>query len=176
MPHAYIAIGSNIHPEDNVHRALLLLARRVRITGISTFYRTAPLGNPGQQAFYNGVVAVETDIPPEALKYQVLRKIEEESGRRRTADKYAPRTIDLDLLLYDDLLLNTETLILPDPDIAARPFLAIPLCELDPARVLPGAGKTLREIAAALPDQEMEPLTAFTAALREDIRHEYYQG
>jgi len=84
------------------------------------------------------VVEIETNFSPEELKYKVLRKIEKDLGRRRSRDKYASRTIDLDLILYDELIVKGDNFTLPDPQIAKRPYLAIPLYELNPALVLPG--------------------------------------
>jgi hypothetical protein len=77
-------------------------------------------------------VAIETNQPPVAVKVTVLRRIEETLGRVRSEDKFAPRTIDLDLLLYDDVAMSSDMLVLPDPDLACRPFLAIPVFELEP--------------------------------------------
>ena len=171
MPRAFISVGSNIEPERNVRRALRLLARAVRITGVSTFYRTAPLGRPEQEDFYNGVVEVETDIAPAELKRSVLRPVEEQLGRQRSADKYAARTIDLDVLLYDELVIDTEGLTIPDPDIAERAFLAIPLHELAPDLVLPDSGRPIRDIAAAFADHGMAPLAEYTQMLRESATH-----
>jgi len=166
---AFIGIGSNINPEQNVRRALRLLAKRVRVTGVSTVYRTAALGRPGDPSFYNCVVEVETQIPPEDLKRKVLRRIEAELGRSRTDDKYAPRTIDLDVLLYNDVVMNQGGLVLPDPEIAKRPFLAIPLHELRPALTLPDTGGRVADIAAAFAGHDMQPLPQYTALLRRDI-------
>src|SRR3990170_4754101 len=115
MPRAFVAVGSNIDPETNVRRALLLLAREVRLLGISTFYQTKPIDRPDQPPFYNGVIEIETELPPGELKHSLLRRIERELGRVRTEDKHAPRAIDLDLLLYDDVTLEEEGLRLPDP-------------------------------------------------------------
>ena len=168
MPRAFIGVGSNIEPEANIRAALGLLRKRARVTRASTFYRTDPIGRPEQPAFRNGVFEVETSLPPAELK-QVLRDIEAQLYRRRTSDKYAPRTIDLDLLLYDDLAIADEGLTLPDPDIERRAFLAIPLCELAPDGVLPGSGRPLCEVAARFTDYGLQPLEAYTRELRDEI-------
>jgi 2-amino-4-hydroxy-6-hydroxymethyldihydropteridine diphosphokinase len=169
LARAFIGVGSNINPQDNARRALRLLAAQVRVIGISTVYRTAALGRPDDPGFYNCVVEVETQMPPQDLKRRVLRRIEAELGRRRTADKYAPRTIDLDVLLYDEVVMNEGGLVLPDPDIAKRPFLAIPLHELAPALTLPDTGRRVADIAAAFAGHRMQPLPQYTALLRRDI-------
>ena len=118
---------------------------------------------------------IETDLAPRELKFQVLRRIESELGRTRGSDKFAARTIDLDLILYDELVMTTEDLTLPDPDILRRPFLAIPLHELAPGLVLPGSGLRISETAAALPRTRMKPLEDYTERLRKEILHERKQ-
>lgn len=169
MARVYIGVGANINPRENVREALRQLKHAVRIVGISTFYRTAPLGRPEQPPFINGVIAVETELPPLVLKSSVLRRIEEALGRQRRTDKYAARPIDLDMLVYDALVQVTEELVLPDPDITQRAFLAIPLCELAPELVLPDTGRCIREIAASFAVHTMEPLMAYTEELRKEI-------
>jgi 2-amino-4-hydroxy-6-hydroxymethyldihydropteridine diphosphokinase len=164
---AFVSVASNVEPERNVREALSRLATAVRIRAISSFYRSEPIGPPGQPPFVNGVVQVETDLEPRKLKFDVLRRIEAELGRVRTRDKYAPRTMDLDLLVYEDVITTQPGLTLPDPDIIARPFLAVALCELAPGMALPGDGRTMGEIAAAMPRTGMEPLADYTESLRE---------
>ena len=169
---AYIGVGSNIDAEANIRHALALLVGQVELTGLSTFYRTAPIGRSGQPAFINGVAAIRTQLAPRDVKFTLLRGIEQELGRVRGEDKYAPRPIDLDLLLYDELVHAEEGLLLPDPEIVRRPFLAIPLCELDAGLCLPGCGIALAELAATLPRAGMEPLPALTLLLRKEFSHE----
>jgi 2-amino-4-hydroxy-6-hydroxymethyldihydropteridine diphosphokinase len=164
----FVGVGSNIEPEENVRRALGLLAREVRVRAVSTFYRTPAIGDSGGPPFLDGVVEVSTTLPPRALKLDVLRRIEAQLGRRRGADRYAPRTIDLDLLLYGDRV-ETDGLVLPDPDIAARPFLALALFELAPALVLPGGGRALRDVVAGFVDARMEPLGPLSESLRREL-------
>jgi len=158
MAQAFVAVGSNINPEVNVRAAVRLLAERVQIAAVSTVYRTEPEGPPGQPSFYNCVIEVTTDIPAHEFKFKVLRAIESELGRQRTSDKYAPRPIDLDLILYDDLVLNADGLVLPDPDIRNRPFLAVPLAELAPGLTLPGTNVRIAELATALRTDKMQPV------------------
>jgi 2-amino-4-hydroxy-6-hydroxymethyldihydropteridine diphosphokinase len=165
MARAYVAAGSNINPAENIALALRLLSKRTVITGISTVYRTAALGRPDQPDYYNCVIGVETEMPPGEFKRVVLRRIEAELGRNRTGDTHAPRMIDLDLIVYDNLTLKTAELTLPDPEIAARPFLSIPLRELDPGLLLMGMGR-VDEVAPKLPQAGMEPLPEYTARLR----------
>ncbi|MBN1459414.1 MAG: 2-amino-4-hydroxy-6-hydroxymethyldihydropteridine diphosphokinase [Armatimonadetes bacterium] len=168
MARAFVAVGSNIEPEENVEKGLTKLAAQVHVRGLSTFYRTAPLGRPEQDPFLNGVVEIETDLSPRELK-TVLREIETECGRVRTHDKYAARTLDLDVIVYDELTVCEEGLILPDPEIPARPFLAVPLAELAPQLVLAGDGHSMSELAEGHARHQMEPLTAYTKRLRETV-------
>lgn len=156
MARAYIGMGSNIQPQANIRRAMALLAREVRVTAVSTFYKSEAIGEKPQPAFVNGVVAIDTQLPPLELKYSVLRRIESELGRRRSADKFAPRTIDLDLLLYDGLVVATPELTLPDPHLTQRACIAVPLAELAPQLRLPGSGEAVAELARRLEGQRLE--------------------
>jgi len=169
MTRAYVAVGSNINPEENVKKAVHLLAHKTRVIGISTVYLTEPEGRSGQPPFYNLVVEVETEMPPKDLKYRVLRIIENDLDRVRTEDKYAPRTIDLDLILYNDLALQAEDLTLPDPEILRRPFLAFPLSELSPELILPGTALTIKQVLAGLSQARMKPMDGFTQLLRKEV-------
>jgi dihydroneopterin aldolase/2-amino-4-hydroxy-6-hydroxymethyldihydropteridine diphosphokinase len=118
------------------------------------------------------VVEIETALPPLDLKYQLLRRVETILGRERTADRYAPRTIDLDLILYNDAVLKSDELTLPDPDILERPFLAAGLRELAPGLVLPGSGVSIDAIAARLSNETLKPLERYTEQIRKEILHD----
>ena len=166
---AFIAVGSNISPEENVRAALLILARQEQIVDVSTIYRTAPEDRPDQPDFYNCVVEIKTEKTPEKLKYQVLRHIEAGLGRQRTSDKSAPRTIDLDLMLYDNLILDTDRLVLPDPEISSRSFLATCLSELAPDLILPGTNSRIADLSARFSPDNMHPLEDYTARVRSDL-------
>jgi 2-amino-4-hydroxy-6-hydroxymethyldihydropteridine diphosphokinase len=172
MPLAYISLGSNIAPEPNIFAALRLLGGQVRIVGISSIYLTPPLERPEQDPYYNGVIAVETDLPPVQLKKDVLTPIEDQLGRRRGGDKYAPRTLDFDLLLYDDLILNTPELTLPHPDLLRRSFVAAPLLELAPTLIVPGLNRPLAELLRSLEKTKMILQDKFTETLRETFIYE----
>ena len=164
-----MSVGSNIAPEENVIRALKLLAERVRITGISAVYLTAPLGPGSQAPYYNCVIAVETELAPIDLKRSVLREIENTLGRIRTSDKFASRAIDLDLILYGDVVMASDELTLPDPEILRRPFLAAPLAELAPGLVIPGSGEPVAVIAARMQESGMKPLASYTERLKKEM-------
>lgn len=169
MVRAFVAIGSNIDPAGNVRAALRSLARQTQLVGISTVYRTAPLDRPEQPPYYNCVAEIETTLPPLEVKRSLLRPIEDALGRRRSADKYASRTIDLDLIVYGSVNMEVGGLKLPDPEIRERPFLAIPLFELAPELVLAGHQRRIAEIASALGRNGMEPLTQYTRLLKEEL-------
>jgi len=157
----YIAVGSNIDPEENVPAAVRVLALSVDLVAVSTFYWSAPLDRPEQPRFMNGVLRIRTALEPRPLKFELLRPIEARLGRVRGADRDAPRTIDLDIALYGDRVLDDdfapcddfapgdEGLRVPDPDIRIRPFIAVPLLELAPGLVLPDTGERLASVRAA---------------------------
>jgi len=169
MVNAFIAVGSNIEPRRHIPDALDKLQGQARVTGVSTFYRTEPLGGRAQPAFLNGVWRLETAISPRALKFDVLRTIESELGRVRTTDKYAARTIDLDLILYGERIVDEPDLILPDPDMRVRSFIAVPLLEIAPDLVIPGTGERLAFIVASLSTRRLEPDRNFTRGLQSRV-------
>ncbi len=166
METAYIGMGSNIEPEKNIIEALDLLSKDVNITGISTFYKTEPVDRPDQLLYYNGVVKIETHYSPTDLKLLILRMIEEKLGRKRTGDKSASRPIDLDILVFGRLSVHDKDLDIPDPHILKRPFLAIPLFELDNEMSFPEWRLTIGQIAENLKENDMKPLLGYTKKLR----------
>lgn len=168
MAKAYVSIGSNIDPAENVREAVRRLSLKARITGISTVYHTEPEGRGGQPWFYNCVLELETEMPPVEFKQKVLRKIEEELGRKRGSDKYESRTIDLDLIAYDGMELTAEGLVLPDPKILKRPFLAIPLYEIAPLLKLPG-GAAIGDVVEKMDSGTMKGLKEYSETLRKEI-------
>jgi len=168
MARAFIGIGSNIAPEHNVRAAIRNLARQTHLIGVSTVYCTDALDRPEQPAYLNCVAEIETNALPAQVKHAILRPIEDELGRKRTQDKYAPRTIDLDLIVYGDLAMDDGDIRLPDPDIFERPFLAIPLFELAPDLVLDGA--RVGTIAAAMASDGLKPLRDYSTLLNAEVR------
>ncbi len=138
MPLVYLSLGSNIAPEENLPRAFRILAERVRVRRVSQVWQTPPSGTEGAP-FLNAAAAIETALPPKALKEKVLRPIESALGRVRGRDKFAPRTIDLDILLYDGRLL--------EPEVWEQPYLSIPLAEILPDYIHPEKGERLAEAA-----------------------------
>ena len=162
----YIGVGSNIEPESNIADALTRLSKHVDITGISSFYKTTPLLRENQNDYLNGVWQINTSISPEKLKFGVLRRIEKELHRNRESDKYASRTIDLDLLLYYDMVMQEDNLTIPDPDICNRSFIAFPLSDLNPDLVMPDTKKPLIDLLGALSQENMIADNTFTEKLR----------
>lgn len=174
MSVAFVSVGANIEPERNIHAALIALQERTRVAGSSTFYRTEPIGRRDQPWYLNGVWRIETEIHATKIKTAVLQPIEDGLGRVRTADQYSPRTIDLDLILYDDLVMKDEDLTLPHPDIV-RPFVYFPLLELlaeMPREASQGFAARIQRLlpAAALTEPPGEPLDGFTEELRQLLR------
>jgi 2-amino-4-hydroxy-6-hydroxymethyldihydropteridine diphosphokinase len=183
---AYVAVGSNIEPRRNVPAAVEMLCRQVEVCGVSTFYRTPAVGPDGQpravrpdsrragdEDFLNGVLAVRTARPARELKFQVLRAIEDRLARVRSADKYAPRTIDLDVVLYGQAVIDEPDLRIPARDLD-RPFVALPLLELAPDLVLPRTRQVLACLwpggQAAAARMAMVPDEQTTALLKEICR------
>jgi 2-amino-4-hydroxy-6-hydroxymethyldihydropteridine diphosphokinase len=167
---AYISVGSNIDPERNVLEALRMLAQRVQVTGVSTFYRTPAVGPDGRDRpdwpeFLNAVIEAHTELTARELKFGVLRPIEEALGRRRTGDPYGPRPIDLDLILLGRQVIDEPGLRLPSSDLR-RPFVALPLLELCPDMVLPGSGEVLSCSWPSGPVAGMRPDAETTEAVR----------
>ena len=162
----FVGVGSSIDPEENVEKGLRLLGAEVELRGISTFYRSPAEARPGDPPFLNGVVEIRTRIEPRLLKERVLRAAEVRCGRRRGPDPFAPRTLDLDLLLYGDRVEHGPGLILPDPAVTQRAYAAQPLFELVGNRVVPGTGERLLDVLRRLGEEDLEPLPAFTRHLR----------
>ncbi len=168
MTRVFIGVGSNIEPAANVRRAVQAIANEMRVLAISTVYETEAEERPDQPTYYNCVVEVETEESPSMLKRR-LRTMEERLGRRRDEDKYAPRPIDLDLLLYDGLARQSKELTVPAPEVERRAYLATALAELEPELASPGSGKTFAELARSLPREGMRPLEEYTSALRKEV-------
>lgn len=169
---AYVAVGSNICPESNIPRALDLLMECADVLAASTFYRTPPIERPDQDDYRNGVVHLRTEIPPHPLKFDILRGIERALGRVRSDDAYAARTIDLDLILYGDWVVDEPALRLPDPDIRNRAFVAGPLLELAPDLCLPDTGERLADVATPTLTTELRADVVLSIGLRARLRNE----
>jgi 2-amino-4-hydroxy-6-hydroxymethyldihydropteridine diphosphokinase len=149
---AYILLGSNIDPARNTVAAVRLLREACRALAVSSAYETVPVGGADQPSYINAAVVIETPLDPSRLKEDVLYPIERQLGRVRSGDRYAPRTIDLDLVLFDSQIIRLDGSQIPDPTITRHAYAAIPLAEIAPDYVHPTTGQTLAEIAAEMPD------------------------
>ena len=155
--HVFVALGSNINPERNLPEAVRLLSLRCRLVAVSPVYETAPVGKTDQPSFLNAAVLIETELGAPELKTRVLQRIEQELGRVRTADKNAPRTIDLDITLFNDEALDIGHRHIPDPDLLRYPHIAVPMADLAPEYVHPESGQTLKEIARGMSSAGLVP-------------------
>jgi 2-amino-4-hydroxy-6-hydroxymethyldihydropteridine diphosphokinase len=164
----YVAVAANIAPERNIAAALEELDRRVRVTAISTFYRTPAINRPEQSDYLNGVVGIETTMSSREVRCGMLRDIESKLGRTRTSDRYAARPIDLDLILYGDLVELDPDYVIPDPQIRERGFVGVPLAELVPDKILPGTDRRIADLFPAEARGSLRPDNAFTARLRDE--------
>lgn len=165
----YLSVAANIDPENHITQAVDRLREHVRPVDVSPFYRTRAIGRPGQPDYLNGVLRIETTLEPAPLKWDVLRPIETALGRLRTADKYAARPIDLDLLLFGQRIQQEADLTLPDPDILERVFLAAGLLDLDPDLILPGQQTPLSEWIDSDERAALEIDAAFSRRIKEHI-------
>jgi 2-amino-4-hydroxy-6-hydroxymethyldihydropteridine diphosphokinase len=153
---AYIGIGSNLEdPQAQVEHAFDELARlsRTRLSARSSLYRSAPLGYAAQPDFINAVAAVDTELAAHELLAE-LQSIEARHGRRRSFAN-APRTLDLDLLLYGDARIDEPHLVVPHPRMYERAFVLRPLVEIAPQATIPGRGAAAACLARRA-DQRVE--------------------
>ncbi|HEU4707816.1 MAG TPA: 2-amino-4-hydroxy-6-hydroxymethyldihydropteridine diphosphokinase [Methylophilaceae bacterium] len=158
MPRAFIAIGSNLQqPRIQVNRAFELLASlpQTRLVKRSSLYRTAPIGYDNQPDFINAVAEIETELEPQQLLKELLA-LESQQGRERPFPN-APRVLDLDLLLYNNTMMQTSELTLPHPRMHVRGFVMLPLAEIAPDIEILGQGKATA-LAAQCQGQGVEKL------------------
>ena len=153
--HVYFGLGTNLgDKEQNLRLAVQHIEERIgKVVSLSAFYATAPWGFASDNAFLNAVVCVETSLPPLEI-LSVTQSIEKEMGRTHKSVNgvYSDRVIDIDLLLYDDLILDTPTLKLPHPLMQERRFVMEPLAEIAPDVMHPVLGKPLGNIYRDLLD------------------------
>lgn len=141
MHRAILLVGSNIFPEENIPTSIALVQEFCRVHSVSTIWETVAVGSPGPN-FLNAALLVETELQADALKWEVLRPIEERMGRIRTPDKNAPRTIDIDIITWDDQVV--------DGNLWSRDYIALPVSALAPQLIEPRSGKALEAIAREL--------------------------
>lgn len=157
MNKAYLLTGGNLGERDkNLRQAreqIILTCGAIVMQ--SALYETAAWGKRDQPRFLNQALVVETGLPPEVLLRNLL-SIEDQIGRVRK-EKFGPRLIDIDILFYDDVVLNTPALKLPHPEVQNRRFALTPLAEISPALVHPVLGKTISQLL----DECMDELEVF---------------
>jgi len=150
----YFSLGSNIEPERNLPEAVRRLARFGRVLAVSTVWESKPLGCAGQANFLNAAVLMATPLTAEEVRNTAIAAIEAELGRVRTENRNAPRTIDIDIMLFNREILTIGRRRIPDPEVRERPFVAIPLAEIAPEYVHPETGERLQEIARRFNPEE----------------------
>lgn len=155
---AYIALGSNLfEPAQQISQAIDRIARdpACELIAVSRFYQSEPFGPVAQPDFVNAVVALNTELTAHEL-LATLQAIEQQQGRLRHIH-WGPRTLDLDLLLFGQLQLETPTLTLPHPGMQQRNFVLAPLCDIAPKLCLP-TGESIKTLLAQCPPSHLEPM------------------
>jgi len=144
---AYLSLGSNIKPEENIIAAVTLLAEMTRLVAVSPVWETKPIGFTNQPNFLNAAAIVETDLDAGQFVENVAHVIEDYLGRMRQPNKNAPRTIDIDLILFNHQIFKLNRHHIPSPELLERSFVAIPLAAIAPNIRHPETGQTLQDIA-----------------------------
>lgn len=142
MHDAYLLFGSNINPVENLRRAVAELCTCCQLKNTSTAWETVAIGSANAPNFLNLAAWMQTEVDARTLKEAVMRPLEARLGRVRTADKNAPRTLDIDIILFDGVVL--------DEALWQRNFIAIPMAELLPDLIHPETGERLADLAARL--------------------------
>lgn len=161
MTRAYVGVGSNLaHPKKQVEAALISLGQNphLRVIAQSSLYLTRPMGVNDQPDFVNAVVSIDTDLTANAL-LQLLHTLEAQQGRNRSKEqRWGPRVLDLDLLLYGNLNTSDDILTVPHPRMREREFVLHPLAEIAPDLILP-SGESILTLKHEIPWRGMVRLT-----------------
>ena len=157
MSRVFLSIGSNLGDRlSNIQQAVatLSMSDKIKIVKTSSFYETEPWGNKNQEWFINAALAIDTDYSPdELLKY--CQNIEVQLGRiRKENEKWSQRAIDIDILMYDDLVISSKNLIVPHPFMHLRAFVLVPMLEVKSDLVHPVFKKTISELYDELSNPE----------------------
>ncbi|MBN1596789.1 MAG: 2-amino-4-hydroxy-6-hydroxymethyldihydropteridine diphosphokinase [Bacteroidales bacterium] len=137
MATAYLMLGSNIGDKSaNLRKAIKNIGEKCTVNSLSSVYETEPWGFSHEESFYNQAASIETQYSPDEL-LQFLLNIEDEMGRERKGPEYQSRLIDLDILFYDKLIMDTRKLTIPHPRLHLRRFALIPMKEIAPEFIHP---------------------------------------
>ncbi len=162
MPRVYLGLGSNVEPKKNFQLGIRELQERYGELELSAVYQNAAVGFDGAD-FLNMVVGLRSDVAPSDFQRET-ELIHELAGRDRAADRFSSRPLDIDLLLYDDLIIDEPRLKIPRCDVLDFSFVLRPLAELAPGLIHPKTGKTMQEHWQAF-DAKAHPLRAINAIL-----------
>lgn len=162
MARVYLGLGSNVDPVDNLRLGIDELKRRYGIVELSPVYRSKALGFQGDD-FLNLVAAIDTCATPQAIHAQI-ETIHDRAGRTRDSQRFASRTLDIDILLYGDRVVETPRFRIPRADVLDYSFVLRPLADLAPALVHPDTGRTIAEHWAEF-DAERHPVTPVNVIL-----------
>lgn len=158
MGKAYLSLGSNLDAAEHLRGAIAALRERFGEVVLSPVYRTRAVGFVGAD-FYNSAAIVDSELEPQALN-DWLHALEDHHGRVRTGPRYGDRTLDIDIVLYDDRLLEGPgNLRIPRPELK-HAFVLRPLADIAPDLVVPGDGRTLAELWRAHPDHDQAAVVA----------------
>jgi 2-amino-4-hydroxy-6-hydroxymethyldihydropteridine diphosphokinase len=154
MKNVFLGLGTNLGDrEANLKRAIALIDKSIgTVTETSSVYETEPWGFEAEEQFLNMVLKIETDATPSELINKIL-DTETSLGRKRGEKRYSSRLIDIDILLYDNMIINEGDLKIPHPRMHERRFVMVPLCEIAPSEIHPVSGKSMSELLDLCTDQ-----------------------